>query len=277
MNQQIITAAGIELAFYEYHPEKGATIFFIHGNSTSSNTWRKQVTSNVLTGYRLICIDLPNHGGSGIIRQAEDCNVPAIARIMAAAVGQLITHEPFIICSVSLGTNIVAEMMAADLKMKGLIMAGPCIVGDGFGLDKMMYAGTDTTPLFADNVPHELLMQYIDAASRSTDLTDREAFLKDYFAVKGNFRSSLYATIVAGMYNDELELLQKANVPVCCIFGEEERVVNKDYLNGAPLHFWNNTINRIAGAGHLVNIDAPEAFNTLVAAFAKDIFTTNGS
>jgi len=61
------------------------------------------------------------------------------------------------------------------------------------------------------------------------------------------------------------------------VFGEDEKLVNIHYLNDAPINLWNNTIYKIPLASHLVNIDAPEAFNELIAAYAKDIVTTNAA
>ncbi|MEO7489093.1 MAG: alpha/beta hydrolase, partial [Ferruginibacter sp.] len=75
--------------------------------------------------------------------------------------------------------------------------------------------------------------------------------------------------------NDEVAILQRATCPVCIVFGEAEKVVNTSYLDDAPINVWNNKVYKIAGASHLVNIDAPMAFNELLAAFAKDIFTIN--
>ena len=54
-------------------------------------------------------------------------------------------------------------------------------------------------------------------------------------------------------------------------------VVNIDHLNDALINLWNKTIYKIPGAGHLVNIDAPKAFNELLAAFAKDLFITGAA
>jgi pimeloyl-ACP methyl ester carboxylesterase len=277
MSNNTITINGLQLAAYEYHPEKENSIVFIHGNSTSSNTWRKQVTSNLLKDYRLLCIDLPNHGHSDAIPSTGNFSLPAIAKIMSAALKQLMAGKPSIICSVSLATNIVAEMMAMDLRVKGLIMAGPCIVGEGYGMDKMILPGADATAVFAENLPHEIVTTYAGEASLSRDTNDRNIFLKDYHAVKGNFRSSLYATIAAGTYSDEVALLQQSKSTTCIVFGEDEKIVNRHYLDEAPLNLWNKTIYTIPCASHLVNIDAPEAFNKLVAAFAKDMFTTSGS
>jgi len=78
---------------------------------------------------------------------------------MPAALLQLVTGKPYIICSISLGTNIVAEMLMGAIEPKGLVLAGPCIVGEGFGLDKMMLPGADLSAVFAENVPEEAVLQ----------------------------------------------------------------------------------------------------------------------
>lgn len=273
MNLSYQTVNGLKIACNTIHSEKENTIFFIHGNSTSSQTWRKQVESNFLEDYRLITIDLPNHGNSAAMEIDGDYSLPALAKIVGAVINLLINNRPYIICSVSLGTNIVAEMMSGDLSPKGLFLAGPFIVGEGFGMDKLVLPGADPTAVFAENVPKEMVIKYGDETSLSADSNDKEVFLKDYYAVQGNFRSSLYATIAAGNYNDEIAILHKLNCPVCIVFGKEEMIVNTDYLNEAPLNLWNKTIYKLPGASHLVNIDAPEVFNELVAGFATDMFT----
>jgi len=277
MKQEYITVNNLPIAFYIKNPRLVNTIFFIHGNSSSSGNWRKQVESSLLDDYRLITIDLPNHGSSAAIEPGGNFSLPAIAKIMGVVIDKLSGNNPFIICSVSLGTNIVAEMLTDIAQPKGLLMAGPCLVGKDFEMDKMVLPGADVTAVFAENLSENIVHQYAGETSISTDPKDKELFLADYYAVKGNFRSSLYASIAAGTYSDEIELLQKINVPVCIVFGKDEKVVNTDYLDNAPLNLWNKTIYKIPGASHLVNIDTPEPFNELMASFAKDVFTAGAA
>lgn len=277
MIKEYLTVNDLQIAYYIHNPTQTNTIFFIHGNSSSSAVWCKQVESTLLGSYRLVTIDLPSHGNSDAIAADENYSLPAIAKIVGAAINQLINDQPYIICSVSLGTNMVAEMLAGDFVPQGLLLAGPCIVGNNFGMDKMILQGADVTAVFAENLPDADVLKYALITSSSKNEKDVQDFLADYNAVKGKFRSSLYATIAADSYNDQVAIIQKLNLPVCIVFGKEEMVVNSDYLDEAPLNLWNKTIYKIPGASHLVNIDAPEAFNELLAAFAKDLFTTTAA
>ena len=179
------------------------------------------------------------------------------------------------ICSISLGANIVAEIPVGETEPAGYFLAGPCIIGEGFKMDKMMLPDIDPTAIFSDNASKEDVIKYATATSLSTDITDLNYFLKDYHTVQGSFRSSLYATIAAGNYNNQIRLIQLRSCPVCIVFGQYEKIVNIHYLDDAAINLWNKIIYKIPEARHLVNIDAPDAFNKILAAFAKDRFTTN--
>ena len=84
MKQEFISVNDLQIAYNNKNPELANTIFFIHGNSGSANVWRKQVESSLLNDYRLITIDLLNHGGSDPIDTEGDFSLPAIAKIMSA-------------------------------------------------------------------------------------------------------------------------------------------------------------------------------------------------
>lgn len=129
MKKCILSVNESQIAYNIDNSDKEKTIFFVHGNSGSSQAWRKQVNSLLLGNYQLITIDLPNHGGSSALDATGDFSLPAIAKIVAAAVAQLCNGLPYIICSISLGTNIVAEMPVSKTGPAGYILAGPFIVG----------------------------------------------------------------------------------------------------------------------------------------------------
>lgn len=275
MKENNIIVNGLNIKCYEYNAHQTKSIFFIHGNSSSSAVWRKQVHSGLFNQYRLITLDLPSHGKSDELPVLADFSLPAIASIIAAAVKQHINDQPYLIYGISLGTNIIAEMLLYGLTPLGLLLAGPCIAGEGFELDKMMLPSADVSAVFADNVPQEIVNKYAGETSLSLSDEDRKYFLEDYNAVKGLFRTSLFATIAAGTYNDQIAIIKKINCPVCLVFGKDDKIVNTDYLNAVPFNIWNNQIYKVDGASHLVNIDAPVEFNKLLFAFAKDIFNSS--
>ncbi|HTM94162.1 MAG TPA: alpha/beta hydrolase, partial [Flavisolibacter sp.] len=64
MDKGYIDVEGIKFFYLEKNEEAKSTIFFFHGNSCSSNAWRKQWNDALFTNYRMIAFDLPSHGKS---------------------------------------------------------------------------------------------------------------------------------------------------------------------------------------------------------------------
>ncbi|MBC7422701.1 MAG: alpha/beta hydrolase [Ferruginibacter sp.] len=259
------------VAYRVENPAQEKTIFFIHGNSCSSRSWNNQIKNEALSGYRLIALDLPDHGNSQAIDPTK-FSVEVMAAIVGSAIRKLCQDKPFIICAISLGTNIVAELLDESIKPKGLLFAGPCIMGEGFEMTKLANQSADLKALFTDEVPEDKVIAYFDIASFSQNEEDKKIFVEDFFSVKNNFRPLLFGVLTAGLLQDEIKLVTQKGCPVCIVYGEDDKIINTGYLKDAPINLWNKTIYTIPSAGHFVNIDAPAAFNKLLAGFALDMF-----
>lgn len=271
MDKKYIDVEGIKLFYLEKNEAAKTTIFFLHGNSGSSNAWRKQWIDPLFSNYRLIAFDLPSHGKSDVAKET-DCTLPGLARLLSSAVKQLSRNEPFILTGVSLATNIIAEMLAYDVKPAGIVLAGPCIAGGEFTLEKMVKPGTHVSVVFQDDAPAEEIDAYATETSLSDAEDDLDFFRQDYATVAKPFRSLLAQSIFNNQMNNQIELLQKNEIPILMIFGKDEKVVDPDYLDRAPLQLWQNKIFKITGASHLVNIDQPDSFNNLLRKFVEDVF-----
>ncbi len=266
-----VTIDHFTIAYRIENPAQQETIFFIHGNSFSSRSWYNQIKSEALAGYRLIAIDLPNHGNSQAIATTK-FSLEVMAAIVGSAISKLAQDKPFIICAISLGTNIVAELLDESIKPKGLLFAGPCIMGEGFEMSKLANQSADLKALFTDEVPADKVVAYFDIASCSQNEEDKAIFVEDFFSVKNNFRSLLFGVLTAGLLQDEIKLVAQKGCPVCIVYGEDEKIINIGYLKDAPINLWNKSIYTIPSAGHIVNMDAPVAFNELLVGFALEIF-----
>jgi len=191
---------------------------------------------------------------------------------MYEAVKILAHGKPYILAGISLSTNIIAEMLAYDMDAAGLVLAAPCIVGENIGIEKLAKQGTHIGVVFTDAPPAEDIIAYAKEVSASEEENDVKIFLEDYYKVQLPFRSALAQSIAANIYSDEIALLQNKKLPVLMIFGKDEKIIEPDYLDNVVLPLWNNQIYKIEGASHLVNLDEPEAFNTLLNEFAAAIF-----
>lgn len=274
MDKIYISVEGIKIAYLEYNNKQDSkTVFFIHGNSVSSRTWRKQLNDPLFSHYRLVSIDLPAHGDSGIAQDSGSTySLPQLASIMVKTVLQLTNDQPYVIAGISLSTNVVAEMLAYNIYPQGLILAGPSVVGALAPIANILKLDTSVNVVFTDEFDLDEVKKYAAETSLSTDEKDLRIFLEDFQLVKMPFRSTLANSIAAKQYNDEITLLQDRNIPLLVVFGKDEKVVENSYLDKVPLPLWSGKIYKIPDASHLVHIDQPMAFNLLMKEFLESIF-----
>lgn len=273
MEKKTIIINAIELAYFELNSDARETIFFIHGNSVSSLSWKKQLASELLKPYRLVAIDLPAHGDSGASSiEQQDYNLPGLGLIMANAIKELAGDKPYLMAGISLGTNILAEALANDLEPAGVVLGGSCIVGGDYTVNSFVMPNTNVYVVFTDDSSLNEVSQYASQAMLSTEEEGVNDFISDYYRVKVPFRSTLADSIGKQQYSDEIALVNSIKKPVLLIFGKDELVVAPDYLDDASLSLWQDSIFKLPGASHLVHIDQPDVFNKLLADYAKDMF-----
>jgi len=274
-NHSFIQVKGIEIAYLEKNRNAGKIIFFIHGNSISKRSWRKQYNSELFSSYHLIALDLPGHGHSGKAdNPGQTYDLISLASIMSEAVEQLHNSKPYLLAGLSLSTNIITEMLAFSTRASGLVLAGACIVGKNYPLESFVKPGTHVGVVFTNDAPSDEVLLYAGETSLTTNQEDIDIFLEDYNATDKTFRGALAASVAAEKYSDEVELLQQSNIKSLVVFGKDEKIVEPGYLDTAPINLWKNSVFKIEGAGHLVNIDQPEAFNELLKNFADEVFET---
>lgn len=265
-----VTVKGVSIAYIEKNPEARDTIFFIHGNSSSVKIWAQQFISPILSRYRLIAFDLPAHGNSS---RSDDYSLPGMAHILSTVLISLVPTGGYIIAGLSLGTNILAEMLAYDIQPAGLIVMGSCMLGAEYGMEKVFMPGIDMHAAFTDIASEEELVQYWSLTGASAaDMNKYKIFAEDYTAVKDNFRSKMFASVSEGKISDQVRLLEKSGVLSLIVFGDNELVCDKDYLDNSAIKFWNNKVYKLPDAGHLIPLDKQDELTSLIDAFAKDIF-----
>lgn len=261
-----LEVSGSLLAYQEQNANACNTIFFIHGNSASSKMWQEQFTDPLFSKRRLIAIDLPAHGDSDAI---DDYSLPNIGKVVATALKELSKDSNYILVGLSLGANVLAEMLSFGIKPIGIVLLAPTVVGEKLPFTAIGIAGFDSRLLFTDEIDEAGIVAYLQAALLSADEELRQVLIEDFKKVKAPFRSQLMQTAIEGKVSDEIELLKKVNLPILVIFGKDEKVINPHYLDSAGLELFENTIFKVDGASHFVSIDQPEDTNNLVARYCQ--------
>jgi pimeloyl-ACP methyl ester carboxylesterase len=275
MDQKFISVNGIKISFLvKNNYREKPVIFFIHGNSNSSRLWIRQMQDDVFSRFRLIAFDLPGHGQSmSPSLTTEHFNVIAMGSLLAEAVNRLAGDDPYILAGLSLGTNVIAEMPAFDIRPKGICLVSSTIVGREIPPSSVTMPGAASKVFYDDNPGDLLINQFLEETTVKNSIEERKRIEDDYRNVHPLFRSSLLKSISRELFTDEIETLKKLRVPLLCVYGKEERITSPELLDKISLNFWKNQIFKIPEAGHFLVLDQPRLFNRLLKEYASDVFT----
>ncbi|SEL24292.1 alpha/beta fold hydrolase [Parapedobacter koreensis] len=273
MNPKFITIANIKLAYYTKNDDADQTIFFVHGNSANAQTWKKQFDDPRLNTYRLVALDLPAHGHSSPSpHPATDYNAIGLGKYVDRFIQKLANGYPYLIVSISLGTNFVAEALIDGLRPKGLIFLGPCLIGPEVPVSDILQPDSHAHVIFTDTPDENDLRQYIREMHYTERPEDLETYLQSYNQVIAPFRSIIGQSVAEQRYNDEIGFVNAVGIPILICMGKEERVVNTNYLDGKISRLWRNEIILLPDAGHLINVDQPDLLNARIVEFSAEVF-----
>jgi pimeloyl-ACP methyl ester carboxylesterase len=272
--QKNFTVQGIKLAYLEKNPHEKKCIFFIHGNSGSSLTWSKQLESPLFSDFRIIAFDLPAHGSSESSPNPDiDYSPIILGKIMAQAVKSLAGDQSYILAGFSFGTNVIGEMLSYDLKPAGIILVSSCVISSVTDLQKVFLPNPNAGNFFIDSFSREGLDKLALDCFFLQNNMESEKFKYDFENTTAPFRSILMKKAGEGAVSDEIEFLRKTGLPILTIFGNEDKIVNINYLDAIPFTTWQNTIYKLPEAGHFVHIDQSELLNQLIFDYAIEMVT----
>ena len=251
-------------------PGTGRPILLVHGNSSSSRIWQKQLQGPLGAKYRLIAIDLPGHGASSPPPNPEqDYSGPGYAGCLAAIARELGLKDAVVV-GWSLGGHAVLNAAAALPMAAGLMIFGTPPIGktpDGFAGFKGLSA-TAFTPAPSDAEIEEFLK-----TSFAPGYSPVPSFVAaDFRQTDGNARGYLGASAQAGRFDDEVEIVRHLKIPLAIVQGGEEQIVDLGYLQRLPAPtLWRGQVQVIEGAGHATQWEKAEAFDKIVDEFASSL------
>ena len=272
LNRKTIHITGIRLSYFESNESAQKTIFFFHGNGNSANLWKAQLNNVLLEDYKLIAFDLPSHGESGALKDG-DCNLLFMGSLMARCVLELCGDMPYLLCGLSLGGNVIAEMLAHPVHPDALVIIGSNFVGQGIRPEDIISDRLLSKVLYSNEATALEVQTYLNRAILGKSREHLQLLLSDYRKTDPGFRMAFSTSVAAGRYSDEIQLLQKYGRPILFCFGKEDIICSIDVISKLIPYTWNNAIVQIPESGHLVTLDQAEVFNMTLRNFIEEIYT----
>ena len=200
---------------------RGPAIVLVHGNSSSSRAFAKQLDGPLGARFRLIAIDLPGHGASDEAKDAS-YSLRGHARAVRAAIDALgLADARFV--GWSLGGHVALEM-APDLpQAKGFAIFGapplafPPAMGEAFLPNPAMGVG------FTETIDRDQAAAYVASFFAPGFSGVPAFFLEDALRTDGRARSGLGASIAPDGYNDEVIVVRELEAPLAILQGEREQ------------------------------------------------------
>lgn len=256
-----VDASGPTIAWRECGTGASTPILLLHGLGGSRISWEPQLTG--LSGdRRVVAWDLPGYGESAHLDGPVtfDALADAVARCVSE-IGAVAVH----LVGISFG-GMIAQYTAARhpalVRSLTLLATSP-----KFGLDGTRpeeWRAARLAPLDAGVRPADMADRVLSALA-GPDITP-EAFAGQRAAMARITADALRRSIDCLVTHDSREALADVSCPTQCLVGDldaetpvaySEAIVER--VAGARLHV-------IPGAGHLLNVEAPDAVNTLIAA-----------
>jgi len=233
-------------------PPGAPPIVFVHGAMMARSVWRPQIDA-LSEHYRCISVDLPGHGTQRGRRFTLDDAVDVVVRAIDAEAG-----GRAVVVGLSLGgyTSVLAAGRHPE-RVRGLVIAGSTREPDGVSRLAFQLYGW-----FLRLTPERAVSRVAQAWFRQRYGREKGIAITagGHFARGGG---NAVLGLARGAYREPLKAY---GGPILVINGELDlvfRIGQDQFLKGVP----KVTRRMIRRAGHLSNVDQPEAFTALVEDF----------
>ena len=249
---------------------QGPAVVLIHGNSSSSRAFSRQIDGPLGRRFRLVALDLPGHGASGDAKDPSAYSLPGHARAVRAAVDALGLSEAHFV-GWSLGGHIALEL-APDLpKARGFLVFGTPPIGSGDDMREAFLPDPAMKFAFQEIIDRDDALAYLAAFFRPGFADVPPFFLEDILRTDGRARSGLAASARNDEFRDEVGVVRNLTVPLAVVHGGDERLVNGRYFASLAMPtLWRGAVQTIPRAGHTPQWETPEAFDALIEAFIAE-------
>ncbi|HEY0139395.1 MAG TPA: alpha/beta hydrolase [Thermoanaerobaculia bacterium] len=252
----------------------GALVVLLHGFPEFRYSWRKQVPALAAAGFQVVTPDLRGYNLSPKPRDIASYQLTNIVDDVAALIDRL-GGAPCILVGHDWGGLVAwyVAMTRPGLVRKLAILNIPHPVP----LSRELHRSRDQKFRLAYQlflslpIIPELFMKLFGGAllRRAGKFSNEEVKVYQH-AWKGSMRTMLHYYRAVQRFRGKLrELVKRIDIPVLLIWGEEEKVfireTTEDFAEWVP----DLRIERIPGAGHFVQTDAPERVNELLLRFMK--------
>lgn len=243
----------------------GDAIVFLHGVGGGRANWRRQVERFGAAGMLALAIDARGYGGS------DDYPGPLAFTDFADDVVRVLDHygvPAATVCGLSMGGRIALDLWRRHPGRVARLVLADTSAGSKETQDPAKveaFLAARRKPLLDGLTPAELAPTLVETLVGPNATPEQRAELVGSLAAL--HRDSYLKTLEAVTRFTDFPPFGSITVPTLVVVGSEDRIAPPhiarpmaDAIPGAALHV-------IEGAGHVSNVEAPDAFDAALARF----------
>jgi 3-oxoadipate enol-lactonase len=254
-----MTATGVAIGYDEAGVGGSTPIVFLHGVGSDKSVWRPQL-EHFGKERRAIAFDYPGYGDSD--PAPEGTTRDDYASIILAAMSELGVGRAHL-CGLSLGGVIAIAMYHAWPKRATSLVLADTFADhpDGRAIYERSIGASNDMRAIAESRVDVLLAQPADPAVRS-EVIETMARIEP-----AAYRTGAEAVWLA----EQRDRAGAIRIPTLVLCGTEDRITPPALSTALMKLIPGAHYQAIERAGHLTNLEQPEAFNTLVGAFIRGV------
>ena len=271
MTRQYCHIASRTIAYLDSAPGDASRRVYVllHAFPIGANLWEPQMRS-IPPGWRLITPDLRGFGGTTELDSLSNMSIADYAQDVVDLLDELGIARAVIGGASMGGYAALAFVQAAPDRVDGLLLANTRSGADspeGRANRRNMMALLDREG--PSGVSRDMMPKLLGKTTRETN-PEVEAFVRRL--IKQQSPDAIRAAIHRMMHRpDATPLLATITVPALVITGEEDELIPVSESQAMAAALKRSTLVIIPGAGHLANLEQPEAFNRALHAFLSSL------
>lgn len=257
---------GFSMAYDE--AGSGPAVVLIHGYPLCRQMWRPQLEALAAAGFRVIAPDLRGFGESDAT--GEDWSMATFADDVIGLMDAL-GIEQAVVGGMSMGGYVLLNLLERYPQR----LAGACFIATRAGADDA--AGREKRTALAAEVragrPQAVPEAFVGLLFASGTAKNRTELVRE---VKGWMDGTSRQGLAEGLLairdrRDYLDELERFELPSLVIGAEEDRAIPPEHSRAIQKGLPNASGCYIPAAGHMVNLEQPEAFNGGLLTFLRHL------
>jgi pimeloyl-ACP methyl ester carboxylesterase len=260
---------------YAVHAEahgEGTPIVFSCALATTRENWRPQVAPLVAAGMRVVLWDYRGHGLSDAPEDLDAYRVERVVDDLARVCEWAAPGEPAVLAGLSFGGLASLHLALREPKRaRALVLVGS---GPGFKNPDAQARWEAMVERTASFVEQKGMRAFVDGRAAPTLVglhaeTPAARAAADAIAAQVPHGIASFARRVTGPAAPVIDRLGEIDVPALVLVGEKD----EQFLRAADVlaaRLPRATRVTFAGAGHILNLDAPQEFDAALLRFLQD-------